>query len=49
MNMVDRPGSGTQSPQPLAQEKATGSLDLGMEQDDGHREKESRGGCSKAE
>lgn len=47
MNMVDRPGAGTQSPQPLAQEKAAGSLDLGMEQDDSHREKESRGGCSK--
>ena len=49
MNMVDRPGSGTQSPQPLAQEKAAGSLKLGTEQDDGYWEKESRGGCSKAE
>lgn len=49
MNMVNRPGSGTQSPQPLAREKAAGRLELGTEQDDSHREKESGGGRSKAE
>lgn len=49
MNMVDRLGSGTQSHQPLAQERAAGRLELGTEQDDGHREKESGGGYSKAE
>ena len=32
MDMVDRLGSGRQSPQPLAQEEAAGSLELGTEQ-----------------
>lgn len=48
-NMVDRPGSGTQCPQPLAQEKAAERLELGTEKDNGHQEKKSGGGCSKAE
>jgi len=49
MNVVDRPGSGTRSPQLLAWKQAAGRLKLGTEQDSVHREKESGGGCSKAE